>query len=42
MLTKEIKNKLWNQGRSSGELPKDWIVIPVLDVIKILEEENAN
>jgi len=32
-----LKEKLWAKGRPAGELPKDWIVIPVLDAIELIE-----
>ena len=32
----KLKDKLWKQGKPASEYPKDWIVIPVLDVIEIL------
>jgi hypothetical protein len=37
----QLKKKLWEDGKSAGNLPKDWIVIPVLDVIKMLESEEG-
>jgi hypothetical protein len=35
-----LKEKLWKEGKSASEFPKDWIVVPVLDVIKIMENEK--
>jgi hypothetical protein len=37
----QLKDKLWKEGKSASDLPKDWIVIPVLDVIKTLESEEG-
>ena len=39
-MEKEIKDKLWKEGKSAKDYPKDWIVIPVLEVIEILNTGN--
>ena len=39
-MKQETKDKLWKEGKSASEFPKDWIVIPVLDVIEIMENEK--
>jgi len=38
-MEQKIKDKLWKKVKPAGDYPKDWIVIPVLDVIEIL---NSN
>jgi hypothetical protein len=35
-----IKDKLWKNSKPANEYPKDWLVIPVLDVIELLKEET--
>jgi len=39
-IPKKINNKLWNLARPAGELPKDWLVIPALDIIEQIKEEQ--
>ena len=41
-MDKELKNKLWEEGKSAKIFPSDFIVIPILDVIKILEEPSSS
>ena len=36
-MNKTIKDKIWAEAKSASEYPKDYLVIPALDVIKILE-----
>jgi len=38
MIDKELKDKLWAEGKSAKIFPSDFIVIPVLDVIKLIED----
>ena len=40
-MNKELKSKLWKKSKPSGEYPKDWYVIPVLDVIELIEMEKT-
>jgi poly(3-hydroxyalkanoate) synthetase len=35
-----IKDKLWENAKPASEYPKDWLVIPVLDVIELLLKED--
>lgn len=37
-MKKQIKDKLWKESKPAGEYPKDFIVIPVLDAIELIEE----
>ena len=39
-MEQKIKDKLWKEGKSAKDYPKDWIVIPVLEVIEILNTET--
>lgn len=34
----KIKEQLWKQSKPAKEYPKDWIVIPVLEVIEIINK----
>jgi len=38
MKLKTLKDKLWKKSKSAKDYPEDWLVIPVLDVIDILED----
>ena len=38
----ELKNKIWNMSRHAQELPKDWLVVPALKVIELLEKEEQS
>ena len=37
-MEKEIKEKIWKESKPADEYPKDYLVIPALDVIRILED----
>jgi seryl-tRNA synthetase len=37
-----IKNKIWENAKPANEYPKDWLVIPVLDVIELLKEDEIS
>ena len=39
-MNKQIKEKLWKESKHADEFPKDWIVIPTLDVIEIIENSQ--
>ena len=41
-MKKELKQKLWKNGKSAGDYPKDYIVIPVLDAIRIIERNEVD
>lgn len=38
MNIKQFEIDLWNKGKSASDYPKDWIVIPVQEVIELIEE----
>jgi len=38
--TNELEKRLWDKSRPASEYPKDFIVIPTLDAINMMEEEN--
>ena len=39
-MNNQIKEKLWRLSKHADEFPKDWIVIPTLDVIEIIENSQ--
>ena len=34
----QLKEIIWKMSKPASEYPKDWLVVPALDVIKRLEE----
>lgn len=36
-MDKEIKDMIWKNAKPAEEYPKDWYVIPALEVIEIME-----
>lgn len=40
MKNEELKNELWKKSKPAKEYPKDWLVIPTLDVIELLKGED--
>jgi len=36
---KQLQEKLWKNSKPAEDYPKSWYVIPVMDVIDILNEE---
>ena len=34
----ELKKKLWEIGKYAHKYPEDWIVVPILDVIELIDE----
>ena len=41
-MTTKINEELWEKGEFAENYPKDWIVIPVLEVIEILNKGAHN
>jgi hypothetical protein len=39
ILSEEFRNELWKQSKHAKEFPKDWFVIPTLDVIEELKQK---
>jgi len=39
-MNQELKDKLWKLGKYAKKYPPEYILIPVLDVIEILEDKN--
>ena len=39
-MKQKIKDKLWENGKYANDYPQNYIVIPVLKVIEILEAEG--
>lgn len=39
-MKEELNKQLWNMSRPAVELPRDWLVIPTLDVIQLLKLEE--
>ena len=37
---KELEKRLWNKSKPAKEYPKDFYVIPTLEVIEMMEQEN--
>jgi hypothetical protein len=38
MKKEQLKKEIWRKVRPSGEFPQDWLVIPVLDLFKIIKD----
>ena len=41
-MNKQLKEQIWKKSKSAKDYPKDWLVIPAIDVIEILEEETKS
>jgi len=35
-----LKERIWEQSKPAQDFPKDWLVIPALDVIEMIEENS--
>ena len=39
-MKEELKNKLWNLSKYAKDYPEHWHVIPVLEVIELIEHRE--
>ena len=41
-MNKETKNKIWAISKPAQDFPQSWFVVPALDVIELLENEEQS